>query len=92
MTSLSKAEAVILFVQRARAARREFELTEFNAETIAQICSRLEGLPLAVELAAARIRLFTPEALLDRLSNRFRQDGRQLSVEEAVAMALSEEI
>jgi predicted ATPase/DNA-binding SARP family transcriptional activator len=62
--------AVELFVQRARAARPEFELTEENAPTVAQICCRLDGLPLAIELAASRIRLLPPQAMLARLDDR----------------------
>ena len=60
--------AVALFVDRARAVHAGFALTEGNAAAVAEICRRLEGLPLAIELAAARIRLLDPPALLDRLA------------------------
>jgi predicted ATPase len=59
--------AVRLFAERARAAAPGFELTSDNAQAVAQICRRLDGLPLAIELAAARVRLLPPQALLDRL-------------------------
>ncbi len=65
-------EAVRLFVDRAQAVKADFVITADNAPDIASICARLDGLPLAIELAAARIRLFTPQALLGRLSDRLK--------------------
>ena len=69
LADLSQNEAVHLFVQRAHAAQPRFSLTETNAPTIAEICRRLEGLPLAIELAAARINLLSPKLMLERLDN-----------------------
>jgi predicted ATPase len=60
--------AVALFAERARAVRPDFTVNAENASAAAEICRRLEGLPLAIELAAARIRLLDPQSLLDRLS------------------------
>ena len=62
--------AVALFVERARANNPTFQITYANAGAVAEICAWLDGLPLAIELAAARIKLFGPEALLARLSSR----------------------
>jgi predicted ATPase/DNA-binding CsgD family transcriptional regulator len=67
---LAACESATLFLQRARAVRPDFELTAENAADVAKICVRLEGLPLAIELAAARIKLLTPQILLSRLGNR----------------------
>ncbi|MGW5149604.1 protein kinase domain-containing protein [Rhodococcus koreensis] len=64
-------DGVSLFVERAAAALPGFELTENNAATVARICARVEGLPLAIELAAARLRAFSPEQILQRLTDRF---------------------
>ena len=63
-------EAVQLFVERAQAVRPDFHLTDENSAAIADICLRLDGLPLAIELATARINLFSPEELRERLSSR----------------------
>ena len=68
--SLARSEAVQLFVERARAVRADFELTEDNASSVLEICVRLDGLPLAIELATARLSLFSPHALVERLGNR----------------------
>ena len=65
-------EAVTLFVQRARAAAPHFELTAVNADAVARICSQLDGLPLAIELAAARMRALSAEQIADGLSDRFK--------------------
>ena len=67
---LVESEAALLFVARARAARSDFEITDENAAAVAEICSRLDGLPLALELAAARVRVLSPQALLARLDRR----------------------
>jgi predicted ATPase/Tfp pilus assembly protein PilF len=60
-------ESVALFQQQARAVRPGFEITDENQAAVAEICRRLDGLPLAIEIAAARIRMLTPQALLKRL-------------------------
>ena len=69
---LSQYEAVRLFIERAGAAKAGFEITNENVPAIAEICVRLDGLPLAIELAAARIKLLPPKALLTRLANRLK--------------------
>jgi predicted ATPase/class 3 adenylate cyclase len=69
---LSQYEAVRLFIERAKAARAEFSVTDENAPAVAEICARLDGLPLAIELAAARIKLLTPAAMLERLGSRLK--------------------
>jgi predicted ATPase/DNA-binding SARP family transcriptional activator len=65
--SLSQFASVALFVERARAVNPEFRLTDENAAAVSAICRRLDGLPLAIELAAARVKLFPPDLLLSRL-------------------------
>jgi predicted ATPase len=68
---LRRYASVDLFTERARAAAPGFELTADNAAAVAEICRRLDGLPLAIELAAARVRLLPPQALASRLGQRF---------------------
>jgi predicted ATPase/DNA-binding XRE family transcriptional regulator len=68
---LEQVAAVRVFIQRAQAVRADFTLTEENAAAVAAICRHMDGLPLALELAAARIKTFTPQALLERLGDRF---------------------
>jgi predicted ATPase/class 3 adenylate cyclase len=70
--SLMDDEATRLFVERATKADSRFKLTEHNASPIVQICSRLDGIPLAIELAAARVKLFSPEQIAERLDDRFK--------------------
>ncbi len=67
LSALSQFEAVRLFIERAVAVKPDFRATNENAPAIAGICERVDGLPLAIELAAARIKLFSPQALLSRL-------------------------
>jgi predicted ATPase/DNA-binding XRE family transcriptional regulator len=67
---LDRYEGIRLFAERARAARSEFRITTENAPAVIELCRRLDGLPLAIELAAARVRLLPPEAVLARLGNR----------------------
>src|SRR5215212_326937 len=71
MESVSKYPALTLFAERARAVRSDFSLNPDNIEMVAAICARLDGLPLVIELIAARMRLMTPQALLARLSGQF---------------------
>jgi predicted ATPase len=70
LAALSQFEAVRLFIERAMAVRPDFEVNNDNAPAVAGICALLDGLPLAIELAAARIRILSPQALLSRLENR----------------------
>jgi predicted ATPase len=72
---LAKIPAVRLFVDRVRDVRPGFELSDENAAAVAELCRRLDGLPLALELAAAQMRLLTPAQLLDRLEERLGQPG-----------------
>ena len=91
--NLSALPAVALFVERARAVSPVFTLTEENASAVAKICRHLDGLPLAIELAAARSKVLTPQAMLDRLGHRLdllttgARDGpaRHRTLREAIA-------
>jgi predicted ATPase/DNA-binding SARP family transcriptional activator len=71
VAALSQYDAVALFIERARSVKPEFAVTDVNAPAVAEICHRLDGLPLAIELAAARAKLLSPQALLARLERRF---------------------
>jgi len=70
--SLADSESTNLFMERAHAANSKFNLTDSNASSVAQICSRLDGIPLAIELAAARAKLLAPEQIATRLDDLFR--------------------
>ncbi|HXM92719.1 MAG TPA: tetratricopeptide repeat protein [Candidatus Dormibacteraeota bacterium] len=70
LEALSQYSAISLFIQRASAVKPDFELTEQNAACVAEICARLDGLPLAIELAAARVKLLSPSAMQTRLASR----------------------
>jgi predicted ATPase/class 3 adenylate cyclase len=70
--AMTQYEAVLLFVDRAVAAQPNFQLTEHSAAAIADICQRLDGIPLALELAAARVRTLSVETIAARLTDRFR--------------------
>ncbi|HEX8693340.1 MAG TPA: BTAD domain-containing putative transcriptional regulator [Longimicrobium sp.] len=76
------AAAVRLFVERARDSAPDFRLTAANVPAVARICQRLDGLPLAIELAAARVRVLTPEQIAERLGDAFRllTGGRRTAV------------
>lgn len=75
VNTLLSYETIRLFSERAQAVRPAFTLTDANAAAVVEICRQLDGLPLAIELAAARIKLFTPQALLDRLSSALNMSG-----------------
>lgn len=70
VSEMASSEAVQLFTDRARAVKPDFELNEDNLPVVAEICARLDGLPLAIELAAARLSFFSPSELLARLGQR----------------------
>ncbi len=70
LEALTQYEAVALFIARARSVRPDFQVDNDNAPAVAEVCARLDGLPLAIELAAARIKLLSPQAMLARLQSR----------------------
>jgi predicted ATPase/class 3 adenylate cyclase len=72
LKALSQYEAVRLFIERAKSAKVAFEITDENAPAVAEICVRLDGLPLTIELAAARIKMLPPKAMLHRLGSRLK--------------------
>ena len=90
---LAQSDAVRLFVERARAVKPDFMVTPENAAAVAEICNRLDGLPLAIELAAARVKLLAPQAMLPRLkkgldllaSSSPDRDDRQRTLRGAIA-------
>lgn len=72
LESLSQCEAVQLFIERARAVKPDFQLNDENARAVVEICVRLDGLPLAIELATARLNIFSPQAIAERLGDRLK--------------------
>lgn len=90
LDDLGRIESVRLFVERARQCRPDFQLTTENRGTVVDLCRSLDGLPLAIELAAARVRSLNTRQILDRLSDRFRLlgsakgSGRQSTLEAAI--------
>jgi len=93
LDQLTQYEAVRLFIERARAAKADFAVTNENAPAVAEICHRLDGLPLAIELAAVHIRLLSPPAMLARLGRRLPlltggardRPGRQQTLRDTIA-------
>lgn len=91
LQGLAEVPSVELFVRRAREKAPQFQLTVANADTISRICTALDGLPLAIELAAARIGVMTPEKILDRLGERFEwlrnrdETGHHATLEDMIA-------
>ena len=72
LESLNQCEAIQLFIERARAVKPDFQLTDENARAVVEICVHLDGLPLAIELATARLNVFSPQALAERLGDRLK--------------------
>ena len=83
LDAIGRSDAVRLFVDRGRAVRPDFVLDAENAAAVARLCRRLDGLPLAIELAAARLGVLTPDELARRLDQRFRllTGGERTAVE-----------
>ena len=77
LEKLAQYDAVRLFIERASALKGDFALSNDNASAIAEICNRVDGLPLAIELAAARIRLLSPQAMLARMEQTEAPDRRR---------------
>jgi predicted ATPase len=90
LEQLTQCEALKLFVERVMTVKPNFEVTNENASAVSEICVRLDGLPLAIELAAARMRLLSPRALLERLGGRLqmlRGGARDLPVRQQTLRA-----
>jgi predicted ATPase len=83
LDTVTGSEAVQLFTERAKSVRPDFSVTEVNAAAVAEVCQRLDGIPLAIELAAARVMALTPSDIAARLDERFRllTGGRHTAVE-----------
>jgi class 3 adenylate cyclase len=90
LVALSQYEAVALFIRRAQRVRPDFQLTTTTAGAVAEICVRLDGLPLAIELAAARMNLLSPQALVGRLGQRLHlltSGARDVAVRQQTVLA-----
>ena len=90
-STLHQYPAARLFIERARAAEASFEVTARNARAIAQVCRRLDGIPLAIELAAARVRAMSVETIAARLHERFGLDHTTIQPERPPVIQLRPE-